>query len=30
VSREVWDEVEDMSDLLRKMAEGGTGEEPES
>jgi len=28
VSREVWDEVEDMSDILRKMAEGG-GEETE-
>ena len=28
VSREVWDEVEDMSDILRKMAEGGT-DEPE-
>jgi len=23
VSREVWDEVDDMSDVLRKMAEGG-------
>jgi bifunctional DNase/RNase len=30
VSREVWDEVEDMSDILRKMAEGGSGEEPET
>jgi hypothetical protein len=30
VSREVWDEVEDMSDILRKMAEGGSAEEPES
>src|SRR5580700_9304573 len=25
VSRDVWDEVEDMSDILRKMAEGGEG-----
>jgi bifunctional DNase/RNase len=29
VSREVWDEVEDMSDILRKMSEGG-GEETET
>jgi len=29
VSRDVWDEVEDMSDILRKMAEGGS-EEPET
>jgi len=28
VSQEVWDEVEDMSDVLRRMTEGG-GEEPE-
>lgn len=26
VSREVWDEVDDMSDVLRKMAEGDQGE----
>ena len=26
VSREVWDEVEDMSDVLRKMAESGSAE----
>lgn len=30
VSREVWDEVEDMSEVLRKMAEGGGPEESES
>src|ERR1043166_1263131 len=30
VSREVWDEVEDMSEVLRKMAEGGSAEESES
>lgn len=31
VSREVWDEVDDMSDVLRKMAEGGeSGGEGES
>jgi bifunctional DNase/RNase len=29
VSQEVWEEVEDMSDILKKMSEGG-GEEPES
>ena len=28
ITRAVWDEVEDMSDILRKMAEGG--EEPET
>jgi bifunctional DNase/RNase len=26
VSQEVWDEVEDMSDVLQKMSEGGTEE----
>jgi bifunctional DNase/RNase len=30
VSREVWDEVEDMSEVLRKMAEGASAEEGES
>src|SRR5438067_7003220 len=30
VSREVWDEVEDMSEVLRKMAEGGGAGESES
>lgn len=29
VSQDVWDEVEDMSDILKKMSEGG-GEEPET
>ena len=28
VSQEVWDEVEDMSDILKKMSEGG-GEDTE-
>lgn len=28
VSREVWDEVDDMSEILRKMAEEAGGEEP--
>lgn len=31
VSQEVWDEVEDMSDVLKKMSEGGESEaEPEA
>src|SRR5438067_9195291 len=30
VSREVWDEVEDMSEVLRKMAEGGGAGESET
>lgn len=30
VSREVWDEVDDMADVLKKMAEGGTTEEGET
>jgi uncharacterized protein len=29
VSQEVWDEVEDMSDVLQKMSEGGTEESEE-
>lgn len=29
VSREVWDEVDDMTDVLRKMAESSEGEESE-
>jgi len=29
VSREVWDEVEDMSEVLRKMSDGGSGTEDE-